>query len=138
MLKNVVLPAPFGPIRLTMRPVGITKSTSLTATSPPKTFRTRSAVRMAPVPVLAVVPVVTGSSGEGVAVVTGSGVGVVVLDVVLRLVVHPLFELGLAARLREETLRAEEHHDQQDDPEDQKRVPGDVEVRAEAVVHVRA
>ena len=35
MLKNVVLPAPFGPIRLTIALRGIEKSTSFTATSPP-------------------------------------------------------------------------------------------------------
>ena len=38
MLKNVVLPAPFGPMRLTMLPRGIVKSMSLTATRPPKRF----------------------------------------------------------------------------------------------------
>src|SRR5919205_1739781 len=38
MLKNVVLPAPFGPIRLTMERSGMSKSTELTATSPPKTL----------------------------------------------------------------------------------------------------
>ena len=36
MLKKVVLPAPFGPIRPTIAPSGIVKSTPLTATSPPK------------------------------------------------------------------------------------------------------
>ena len=35
MLKNVVLPAPFGPIRLTIEPSGMAKSTLLTATRPP-------------------------------------------------------------------------------------------------------
>src|SRR6185436_9547681 len=137
MLKNVVLPAPFGPIRPTMRPVGIAKSTSFTAIRPPNTLRTRSAARMTSV-AADVGNAGSGSFGEGVAVVTGSGVCVVVLDVVLRLVVHPLFELRLAARLREEALRPEEHDAEQDDPEDQERVLGDVEVRAEAVVHVRA
>src|SRR5262245_1731101 len=112
MLKNVVFPAPFGPIRLTMRRSGITKSTSWTAISPPNTFRTPSEVRIAFVAV--------GSRGSSL--VTGrSREGVVVLDVVLRFVVHPLFKFGLAARLREEALRAEEHHDEQDDPEDQER-----------------
>ena len=38
MLKNVVLPAPFGPIRLTIERSGMSKSTELTATSPPKTL----------------------------------------------------------------------------------------------------
>src|ERR687894_261809 len=38
MLKNVVLPAPFGPIRLTMARSGRSKSTELTATRPPNTL----------------------------------------------------------------------------------------------------
>src|SRR5918997_1010529 len=38
MLKNVVLPAPFGPIRLTMARSGMSKSTELTATRPPNTL----------------------------------------------------------------------------------------------------
>ena len=36
VLKKVVLPAPFGPIRLTIAPRGMVKSTLLTATRPPK------------------------------------------------------------------------------------------------------
>jgi hypothetical protein len=39
MLKNVVLPAPFGPMRLTIAPRGMRKSTSSTATRPPNSFR---------------------------------------------------------------------------------------------------
>ena len=42
MLKNVVLPAPFGPMRLTIEPSGIVRSTSLTASRPPNRFVTRS------------------------------------------------------------------------------------------------
>ena len=34
MLKNVVLPAPFGPIRLTIEPRGIVKSTSFDGDEP--------------------------------------------------------------------------------------------------------
>src|SRR5829696_2661307 len=48
MLKNVVLPAPFGPIRLTIERSGISKSTSLTAMSPPKTLVIPRASRMFP------------------------------------------------------------------------------------------
>ena len=40
MLKKVVLPAPLGPIRLTMLPRGTVKSTSLQATRPPNSLRT--------------------------------------------------------------------------------------------------
>ena len=36
MLKNVVLPAPLGPMRLTIEPSGMSKSTLRTATRPPK------------------------------------------------------------------------------------------------------
>ena len=39
MLKNVVFPAPFGPIRLTIAPSGIVKVMSETATSPPNSLR---------------------------------------------------------------------------------------------------
>src|SRR5918995_1672062 len=46
MLKNVVLPAPFGPIRLTIERSGMSKSTSLTATRPPKTLVIPRASRM--------------------------------------------------------------------------------------------
>src|SRR2546428_13449708 len=40
MLKNVVLPAPLGPMIETIDRRGIAKSTSDTATRPPKTFET--------------------------------------------------------------------------------------------------
>ena len=46
-LKKVVLPAPFGPMRLTMAPAGTSKSTSRTATSPPNCFVIRRACRIA-------------------------------------------------------------------------------------------
>src|SRR5918998_307847 len=46
MLKNVVFPAPFGPIRLTMERSGMLKSTESTATSPPKTLVIPRASRM--------------------------------------------------------------------------------------------
>jgi hypothetical protein len=40
MLKNVVLPAPLGPIRLTIEFSGIVNSTLETATRPPNRFVT--------------------------------------------------------------------------------------------------
>ena len=61
MLKNVVLPAPFGPIRLTIDRFGIVKVRSLTATRPPNSLRTSDATSRSPV-------VATG-------VVAGAGVG---------------------------------------------------------------
>src|ERR687894_1211615 len=48
MLKNVVLPAPLGPIRLTIECSGMSKSTSLTATKPPKTLVIPRASRILP------------------------------------------------------------------------------------------
>src|SRR3989442_14938746 len=48
MLKKVVLPAPFGPMRLTIEPCGITKSMLETATSPPNCFVTARASRTFP------------------------------------------------------------------------------------------
>ena len=44
MLKNVVLPAPLGPMIETIERSGIENETSLTATRPPKTLETPSAV----------------------------------------------------------------------------------------------
>ena len=47
MLKNVVLPAPLGPMIETMPPRGIPNETSSTAIRPPKTFVTFAADRIA-------------------------------------------------------------------------------------------
>src|SRR3712207_4577257 len=52
MLKNVVLPAPFGPIRLTIERSGMSKSTSLTAMRPPKSLVIPRASRTLPEPFL--------------------------------------------------------------------------------------
>src|SRR5581483_8174296 len=50
MLKKVVLPAPFGPIRPTIDPRGIEKSTRSTATSPPNVLVTARASRRRSLP----------------------------------------------------------------------------------------
>ena len=55
MLKNVVLPAPLGPMIETIERSGIEKETSLTATRPPKIFDTlsvASSVGAEPSPIL--------------------------------------------------------------------------------------
>src|SRR3954447_4548433 len=65
MLKNVVLPAPLGPMIDTMDLTGTSKETSLQATRPPKIFDTSVAARIAgPVgrPSLAGAVAVAGSS----------------------------------------------------------------------------
>src|SRR5919198_4314571 len=48
MLKNVVLPAPFGPMRLTIERGGMAKSMLLTASRPPNRLLTRTARRTSP------------------------------------------------------------------------------------------
>ena len=57
MLKNVVLPAPLGPIRETMPPLGTAKETSSTATRPPKIFVSPLVSRTAgrPLPLVSVI-----------------------------------------------------------------------------------
>src|SRR3979490_3393406 len=112
MLKNVVFPAPFGPIRLTIEPVGTEKSTSSTATRPPNSLRNSC--------------VCSSTSGTGV------------LRVVERPVVHSLVEPGGDPRARDQPLRPEEHHDHDDRSEDAELVFRDVDVRAEIAVDLRA
>ena len=89
MLKNVVLPAPFGPIRLTIEPRAIVKSTSLTATRPPNSLR--SAVDLEEELAHPVTPPAACA------------------NVHQRLVVHALLELELAPLLGDEALRPEQH-----------------------------
>src|SRR5215208_6848948 len=99
MLKNVVFPAPFGPIRLTMERSGMLKSTELTATSPPKTLVIPRASRM-----LAVSASFSGTDPFP----RGSG-----LLVVLVQLLGPL-SVGYYP------FRPQEHHQHQDDTEDEK------------------
>src|SRR3954470_14460526 len=105
MLKKVVFPAPFGPIRLTIERSGIVKSTSLTATRPPNSLRTPSASRR-----LATL---------------------LVRRVVERLVVDTLVELRPAPRARNQALRPEEHRQHEDQSEDPGRIQRHVDVLAE-------
>src|SRR5919108_974998 len=98
MLKNVVLPAPFGPMRLTIEPSGMVKSTSFTATRPPNSLRTRSAVRRSVIARLAV------------------GVGGLDGDVVVRRVRDAVLHLLAVPALGDEAGRPEEHHQHDDRP----------------------
>src|SRR6266487_1505559 len=106
MLKNVVLPAPFGPIRLTTEPRGITKSTSLVATRPPNSFRTFSATRMLS-PSLPMLHVVEGRVG------------------------HALVELALTSSARDQTLGPDQHRRDDDQAVDPELVLRHVEARPE-------
>src|ERR671919_200470 len=109
MLKNVVLPAPFGPIRLTMERSGMLKSTELTATRPPKTLVMPLASRMS---VGLSFPSGTGPSPDSVA---ARGVTLVQLLGPLSVGDYP--------------FRPQEHHHHQDDAEDEEIVLRDVCVR---------
>src|SRR5438105_3330118 len=113
MLKNVVFPAPFGPISETTEPRGIVKSTSLVATSPPNSLRTLSATRSRS-------PVLWPFS--------------LMLHVVERRVGHALVELGLASLARDQPLGPQEHRRHDDDPVDPELVLRHVEGRPERVV----
>src|SRR3954451_1590997 len=101
MLKKVVLPAPFGPIRLTMLPRGTVKSTSLHATKPPNSLRTfRASSRLS--------------------LMLGHGLPHV--DALGR---RP--ELDSASAARNQPLRSQKHHDHDHQPEDSVRVGRDVD-----------
>src|SRR5918997_1836638 len=107
MLKNVVLPAPFGPIRLTIERSGMSKSTSLTATKPPKTLVIPRASRM-----LSGCPFssATGRSPERVADVA----------------TLPAVQLLGALAVGDDALRSEEHHEDKEEAEQQEVVLRDV------------
>src|SRR5215210_677822 len=93
MLKNVVLPAPFGPIRETIERSSIVKSTSLTATRPPNRLLTLVARRM--------------GSGAGIVerlLDAGDGRGGGRLGAP---------QLGLTLGAGEDALGAEQHHQHQ-------------------------
>src|SRR4051794_29190225 len=106
MLKNVVLPAPFGPISETIAPRGTVKSTSFEATRPPNSLRIFSAT--------------SRSSGMG--------------GVVERLVVHAFMEFGAPPGARDQAFGPDEHRHHQDDPEDAGGVERPVDVGPEGVV----
>src|SRR5215210_5219848 len=106
MLKNVVLPGPLGPIRLTMERSGMSKSTASTATSPPKILVIPRASRM-----LAPFSSGTGPAPYGVAA-RGAAL------------VHLLRPLAVG----DDPLRPEEHHYHQDDAEKEEVVLGEVDV----------
>src|SRR4051794_6901346 len=127
MLKNVVLPAPFGPIRLTIVPRGIVKSTSFTAVSPPNSLRTWTA----------------WSSGSALMPSPSSVLRSLRARSVEDGLLAALLELELASRARDQALGAEQHHHDEQDPEDQELVLRDVDLRrdpegVDQVVHSRA
>src|SRR5919107_234980 len=110
MLKNVVLPAPFGPIRLTMERSGLSKFPELTATSPPKTLVIPRASMM-----LATFSLATFSSLIDVPPQR-------VADVPAFAAVQLLGPLAVG----DYSLRPQEHHDHEQDAEQEEVVLGHV------------
>src|ERR671917_1453229 len=108
MLKNVVLPAPFGPIRLTIERSGMSKSTESTATRPPKILVMSRASRM-----LAGTPSISGT-GPAPDCVAARGV--------------PLVQFLGPLAVGGDPLRPQEHHDHEQDAEQEEVVLGDVRV----------
>ena len=115
MLKNVVLPAPFGPIRLTIAPLrnrevdvvdGDEAAELLPQPWPRRAGRSIHRARLA--------------RRRGTASSTA------------------LFELGLAAGARDQPLGPEEHHEHEDQAEDAELVERHVDVRPEGLVDLGA
>ena len=122
MLKNVVLPAPLGPMIETIERSGTANVTSLTAVRPPNCLVTFAASRTG------------GRSAARRARASRGGVcgahagarrvdGLVVLDA--------LVELLLAPPLGQQALGSQDHHDHQQEPEDREGDLGRVEVQPE-------
>src|SRR5215212_2464224 len=108
MLKNVVLPAPLGPIRLTIERSGMSKSTSLTATRPPQTLVIPRASRM--LPTLFQFSSATGRAPERVTDVP----------------TFPASQLLGALAVGEDAFGPQEHHEHQDEAEQEEVVLRDV------------
>ena len=103
MLKNVVLPAPLGPMIETIALSGTAKVTSSTATRPPKIFVSPSASST-----LAVRPVTSTTSSSSASVSSRA-----------------------LPFLRDQALRSQHHHDHQQEAEDAEAQLGEVEVQAD-------
>src|SRR5688572_4924971 len=116
MLKNVVLPAPLGPISETIDPDGIVKSTSFVAMRPPNSLRTLSATSRG------------GAAATSVIAPAAVRVRPLVRDVVHRRVVHPELHLLLVPSLGDQPARPEEHHQHDDQAVDAELILGRVEL----------
>src|SRR4051812_40886264 len=115
-LKNVVLPAPLGPMRLTIEPRSISRSTSWTASSPPNRFVTFWASR------------IRSRSGAAVAisllVADGAGRGRHVGNACL----GACPQLSLSPPVREQSLGPQQHHRHERQPVQQVLVLDEVDL----------
>src|SRR5690349_2364066 len=128
-LKKVVLPAPFGPMRLRIEPRAMARSTSRTARRPPNRFEILRASRMFS-PASAAAGVDEGAAGAAAGGVAISAIGrhrrigcVGRQVAALRLV-----QLALPAPAREETFGPEQHHPDERDSVEQELVLDEVDV----------
>src|SRR5436853_4737963 len=127
MLKRVVLPAPFGPIRLAIEPRATAKSTSATATRPPNSLRIcRTSIRRSSFTVRLQARERPDASSCPDAL-RHPALGLL-LGLLLFLV---LVQLRPPAGAREQALGPDEHEGHDRDAVDQVRVLVDVDVRAE-------
>src|SRR5437899_2034556 len=119
VLKKVVLPAPLGPIRLTIAPRGMAKSTLLTATNPPKRMVMAWASSSKLPPARDAAGVSGARSGRGCSVALNSLTSLPLHHVVEVLalgcadVLCFRVQFRAAARARQQPLRAEEHEQHQ-------------------------
>src|SRR5688572_25446918 len=107
-LKNVVLPAPLGPMTLTMEFGSISKSRLFTASSPPKRLVTFWALRRA---ISSALPRGNRAARDG-----ALGLDVLLLDV----------QLALYRTRRQQPLRPEAHHQDQRAAVEQQAVLGEL------------
>ena len=118
MLKSVVLPAPLGPITETIERSGMSIDTPPTAIRPPNLLTTFS-TRM-----------IAGATGVGARrhIATPPALGSLQLEDAR---VHLAREFDPSSPLGEQALRAQNHHDHQQEAEDPDVEVGQVEVEPE-------
>ena len=122
MLNSVVLPAPLGPITDTIERSGMSSETPPTAVRPPNSLTTSSArmiaVRRRRARGRALIAAVDAPPELGSASSVCSGATVPVSS-------------QLSSSLREQALRAQDHHEHQQEAEDADAQIGQIEVEAE-------
>src|SRR4029078_10060557 len=107
MLKKVVFPAPFGPIRLTILPWGMVKSTSSTPQRPQNSLRNCSTWTMS-----------------------------LMLELIERLVVDSHLELGLPPSTGYQALGPEQHHHHKDDADAHEHILWHLEFQRQVLVYL--
>src|SRR6266496_417976 len=123
ILKNVVLPAPFGPIRPLIEPRSITKSTLLTATKPPKRLVIPVASRTGAMFSLRQLNILLNVESADIFALGGLFVGM---------------QLGPTADAWHQTLGTHQHHDHQHHTEQHQPIIGGPKIGQRRAVRVRS